>query len=181
MRLFWAIDLPEKIKEELGELQNEIKNSFPMEAADSVAKWVALENLHITLLFLGEVEERHLPEIIETGKNAFQDQAPLSLHLQKICYGPKNQIPPRFVWAELAPNLSLQKITRAIGERQNFFGHITLGRVREWVWKRIDPEERPNIEKELGLKFIANSVELMESRLKRTGPKYTVLQSFPLT
>ncbi len=180
MRLFWAINLPEKIKEELGDLQNEIKNSFPMEAADSVAKWVALENLHITLLFLGIVAERHLPEIIETGKNAFQSQAPLFLRLQKICYGPKNQSPPRFIWIELAPNLSLQKIAQAIGESKNFFGHITLGRVREWVWKHIDPEEQPDIEKELNLKFIANSVELMESRLKRTGPEYTVLQRFAL-
>ena len=72
-------------------------------------------------------------------------------------------------------------IGRGIGERENeFISHITLARIKEWVWKGIEPEEQPDIEKEFALEIKVCSIDLMESRLRRSGPEYIALQSFPL-
>ncbi|MEK7172472.1 MAG: RNA 2',3'-cyclic phosphodiesterase [Patescibacteria group bacterium] len=194
MRIFLAINLPETIKKELGEWQNEIKNIFPMEAAEAVAKWVAPENLHLTLLFLGEVGDKEMPFLVKAIEAVVKDISPIDLQLTKICYGPAKKIPPQFIWVKTALNQSLQKICKELGSLQitrnrvpcnlyghDFDGHITLARVKEWVWRRIDPDEQPAVDREVNLKFTANSIEIMQSQLKRTGPEYTILQSFPLT
>ena len=190
-RIFLAINLPEIIKKELADWQTEIKNSFPVEVADGVAKWVELVNLHLTLLFLGEVGDKEMPFLVKAVEAAVKDIPPIDLQLSKIRYGPTKKIPPQFIWLTTAENKILEKlvanlrdaclsanISREIGER-GFVGHITLARVKEWVWKRIDPEERPEIAKEINLKFTARHIEIMQSQLKRTGPEYTILQSFP--
>jgi len=189
MRLFLAINLPQTIKKELADLQQEIKNSFPMEAADAVAKWVIPANLHLTLLFLGEVGDKEMPFLIKAVETAVKNIPPIVLHLNKICYGPTKKIPPQFIWVKIAPNQILQKICKELGSVRNqvpynagraFVGHITLARVKEWVWKKIDPEEQPEIVQEIDLKFTARHIEIMQSQLKRIGPEYTILQSFPL-
>jgi len=56
---------------------------------------------------------------------------------------------------------------------------MTLGRIRQWQFKRIEKEEIPSLG-EINLKFRVNSIEVMESELKRSGPDYTILKSFPL-
>lgn len=193
MRLFLAINLPETIKKELAEWQNEIKNSFPMEVADAVAKWVTPVNLHLTLLFLGEVGDKEIPFLIKAVEGVAKDIPPIALRLTKIGYGPAKKIPPQFIWLAIAENKILEKLVVSLAEEvskasiswddrgasENFFGHITLARVKEWVWKRIDPEEQPEIVKEVDLKFTARHIEIMQSQLKRTGLEYTILQSFP--
>jgi 2'-5' RNA ligase len=62
-------------------------------------------------------------------------------------------------------------------ENKGFVLHITLARIREWEWKKIEPEERPEINEELDLIFTVESIEVMESELKRGGPEYTVIES----
>jgi len=194
-RIFLAINLPQTIKKALAEWQNEIKNSFPMEVADGVAKWVESANLHLTLLFLGEVGDKEMPFLAKAIEEAVKDIPPVVLYLSKICYGPAKKIPPQFIWVKITPNQSLQKICKELGSLQGqgnvrnrvpyntgraFDGHITLARVKEWVWKKIDPEEQPEITKEINLKFTARHIEIMQSQLKRSGPEYIILQSFSL-
>ena len=64
-----------------------------------------------------------------------------------------------------------------MSEKRGFSSHITLERIRQWEWRRIEPEERPEIEEEINLSFLVNSIKVMESLLKRKGPKYTILES----
>jgi 2'-5' RNA ligase len=49
-----------------------------------------------------------------------------------------------------------------------------------WEFRRIEPEERPIITQEIDLKFAVDSIEVMESQLKKIGPDYTILESCPL-
>ncbi len=65
-------------------------------------------------------------------------------------------------------------------EELNFSPHITLGRIRTWEFRRIEPEERPEVNEEINLNFEVNSIEVMESTLKRGGAEYTILESCPL-
>ncbi len=52
--------------------------------------------------------------------------------------------------------------------------------MKTWQWKQIEPEERPDVAEEINLNFEVDSIEVMESVLKRGGPEYTVLESYPL-
>jgi len=69
----------------------------------------------------------------------------------------------------------------ASGARRVFSPHITLGRIRVWEFRQIEPEERPEVDEDIALNFEVNSIEVMESQLKRGGPNYAVLESAPLT
>ncbi len=182
-RIFIAINLPVSIKKSLSSAQEELVSLF--EENREAIKWTKLENFHITLVFAGNVKDQELGEISQAVKEIASQHNPFSLKLERLEYGPPDLIPPRIIWAtgektkELA---SLQKELqeKIIGESNKFEFHITLGRVRKWQWKRIEPEERPDIKKNISLEFPVDSIDIMESQLKRGGPLYTLLESHQL-
>ncbi len=169
-RLFVAINLPMELKREIFEIQKEINSQFSDDYIKAgLFKWVAMENLHITLKFVGkaelssgEVGESQIPKIITETESMAKSQKPFKIKTEEICYDSDKQL-PKLIW------LTTNK------------GHITLARIRQWVFKRIDPEELPNINRDFERNFSVNSIELMQSVLKRTGSEYIILRSFPLT
>ena len=178
-RIFIAINLPEDIKCELERCQKEI----------NWAKWTTKDNLHITLEFLGYLTAQELGEVCMIAKEVAKRRKPFSINLNKIVYGPPEKLPPRMIWAigekskELAElKQDLQKHLSDNGsEPRNLSPHITLARINEWEWKKIEPEERPEISEELDLVFTVESIEVMESELKRGGPQYAILESHILS
>ena len=197
-RIFIAINLPEEIKKRLIEYQEKIEKLFAsIDSEDyygqKLFRWTKKENLHITLLFLGYVREEQLPEIIKATQETTEKYRPFSIFLEKIVYGPSEKKMPRMIWIkgkkskeltnlkeELENNIS-QKISQFKKEGREFFPHITLGRIKQWAFKKIPIEERPEISEEILLSFEINSLEIMESQLKPRGPDYFILESFPLT
>ena len=183
-RIFIAINLPEDIKRKLSVYQEK----WP----DLPIKSVKPDNLHITLVFIGSIRDEELLEICKITKEAVSGNSSFSINLDRICYAPPKKIPPRMVWAEgqkveelanLKQDLEKSLIDSGINfslENRDFRPHITLGRIKAWEWKRIEPEERPEIDEEISLNFPVNSIEVMESELKRAGPKYTILESISL-
>ena len=191
-RIFIAINLPEKVKTELEKLEKEIESLFPPKLNRGMFRWVKKENLHITLLFIGSVRDEEIPKISQIVKDIAQSQKPFSLRIEKVSYGPPKKIPPRLIWVDVErkPELSeiadkLKKEMAESGilrkvEQREFSPHITLARIKSFWWKRIEPEERPEIEREIALDFEVNSIEIMESKLKKTGAEYTTLESAKL-
>ncbi len=163
-RIFIAINLPENIKKKLAEYQKK----WP----ELPIRWTKPENLHITLDFIGYVADEELLEVCKKTKEIADKHNFFEIKLTRICYGPlrfRSGQAPRMVWA--------------IGEKikeLNLSPHITLGRIRKWEWQRIEPEERPSVDEEIDLNFSVDSIELMESVLKKGGPEYTILESFKL-
>jgi 2'-5' RNA ligase len=186
-RIFIAINLPKKIKEEL--------ISFQEKYPELPARWVKPENLHITLVFLGYVKDEDIPKIVEITKNVTKNHSPFSINLIKVCYGPPKVSPPRMVWAIGEKNENLWKLQEDLKnalmemkipqleeeEGRGFIPHITLARIRKWEFKQMEPEERPEIDEDLNFSFEVKSIEIMESHLKRGGAEYTVLESVPLS
>ena len=191
-RIFIAINLPENIKEKLADLEKEIANSFPQEVSRGMIRWVKKENLHLTLLFIGSVREEEIPQICQIIKIIAQTQKSFSMRFEKVGYGPPGKMPPRLIWLDLEKKPELltlaEKLKKEMAkagilrkiENRAFSPHITLGRIRTWQWRRIEPEERPVIEKEISLDFEVKSIEVMESILKRTGSEYIILESAKL-
>jgi len=170
---------------------------LPMEAKRKLAeykerwpelpvRWTKLGNIHITLVFLGYIADEEVVEVCKAVKETASRHSSFSVNLFKICYGPTDKKPPRMIWAigEKSEGFTALKndLDKALAssEKREFSPHITLGRIRKWEWQRIEPEERPEIEQEIDLSFPVDSIELMESVLKRGGPEYTVLESAPL-
>ncbi len=65
-------------------------------------------------------------------------------------------------------------------DEKSFVSHITLARISEWEFKKFDLDERPDINEDVDLIFTVESIEVMESELKRGGPQYTILESHTL-
>lgn len=184
-RIFIAINLPEEIKRELEKFQSQ----WP----ELPVRWTKPESLHITMVFLGYLSDQELSDVCKIAREVALRQKAFSLNLTKICYGPPKKMPPRMVWIEgeklkeltnlqidLEKSLTSSENVKFEPEKRSFSSHITLGRIKTWEFRSIDPEERPNVETDISLSFEVNSIEVMESDLKRGGPEYAVLESAPL-
>jgi 2'-5' RNA ligase len=184
-RIFIAINLPEAIKTKLVSFQKKWP-TLPI-------RWVKPENLHITLLFLGNLDDNQLFETIKISKEVAKRHKPFLIVLKRICYGPTEKKPPRMVWIEGELNQQLANLQKDLedsifqhplykykeNEARAYHPHITLGRLKMWEFRRL--EDRPEIEEDIDLKFEVNSFEVMESHLKRGGAEYTILESIPLS
>ena len=159
-RIFIAINLPGDVKKGL---------AFHAEKwPDLPARWTKKDNLHITLEFLGNVSDEELLDVLKDTQELTEKHTSFNIKLDKICYGPLGKS-PRMVWA-VGPKI----------EELNLTPHITLARIRKWDWNRIEPDERPQIDEDINLEFEVNSIEVMESVLKKGGPEYIILESFEL-
>ena len=182
-KLFIAINLPRDIKK--------ILTGYEKRWPELPARWVSQENLHITLVFLGDLTDVELGEVCVAVKEVMLKHNSFNISLAKVFYGPPGKIPPKMIWVEgkgskelLFLKNDLQKhllrIIRFAPEARIFSPHITLARIREWEWKKIEPEERPNVNETIDLTFSVESIEVMESELKRGGPQYTIIESHKL-
>jgi len=184
-RIFIAINLPEDIKKKLTDYQ--------AKWLELPCRWTKKENLHITLMFLGYLSDEELLEVLRLTREVTQKHEPFSINLKKIIYGPPKKMPPRMVWAEgekseelgklqsdLENSLLASPVKKMEPESRPYAPHITLGRIKAWEFRSIEPEERPEVNEEINLSFEVKSIEVMESELKRGGPEYTVLESAPL-
>lgn len=185
-RIFIAINLPENIKKKLVDYQSK----WP----ELPIRWTKKENLHITLIFLGYLNDEEILKICKITKEVASRNQSFSVNLNKIYYGPPKKMPPRMVWVEGEKSEQLGKLQSDLEnsllmasdtrlrekEQRPYTPHITLGRIRQWEFRQIEPEERPIVDEEISLSFPVNSIEVMESQLKRGGPEYTVLESFQL-
>ena len=165
-RVFIAINLPEDVKNQLADWQKKIDGLF---RPPSPIRWTKKENLHITLEFLGKLSDDEVVKACQDTEAFAKSHKPFAITLNKISYGPPQKTPPRMVW------VSGGKIAEL-----NLTPPITLGRIKMWEFRQIEPEERPDVSREIDLVFEVNSIEVMESRLKRIGPDYAILKSCPL-
>lgn len=185
-RIFIAINLPEKIKENLV--------SYQRKWPELPVRWTKKDNLHITLVFIGYVKDEEIPEICNIVEKIAEKNTSFSINLNKIIYAPPKKMPPRMVWASGEKSEELTKLQRALEnsllasplkknikqEKRLYSPHITLGRIKRWDFKKLEVEERPGINEDVSFNFEVNSIEIMESQLKKTGAEYTILESVPL-
>lgn len=182
-RTFIAINLPHEIKKKLARYQ-ERWGSLP-------AKWVPEDNLHITLVFLGELTDIELGEACVAVKQVASQQSSFSMLFHKVAYGPDEKIPPKMIWVSGEKSLTFSELKRNLedallekihfsADQKNASPHITLARISTFLWRQIEPEERPEVYDDLNLEIPVDTIEVMESELKRGGPEYTVIESFDL-
>ncbi len=182
-RIFIAINLPEQIKKRLLDLQKEW--------ADLPVQWTKVSNLHITLVFIGYVDDEEMLEICRLIKEIGPKHQAFEVKLDQVCLGPLNR-PPRMIWAKgkISPQLTQlrddleQKLFNSVSKGFNqqktraFSPHITLARIRQREWRTLGI--KPSIDKKISLSVPVASIEVMESHLSRDGAEYAVLESVEL-
>ena len=183
IRIFIAFELPEAQKASLRNLQSELKKQ------GGNVRWVRPEGIHLTLKFLGDVDENQIDEIDTATKNAANDIAAMKIQIKGTGAFP-NFRRPRVFWVgvnEPSGNLSaladeIEEQLAQVGfqkEQRAFKPHLTLGRVKDsrgldTVIKHIQTEEFD------GGSFTAHKLVLMQSQLKPTGAEYTPLRTIEL-
>ena len=179
MRTFIAIELSDEVKDYLYDLQNKFKKELKK---DSVKiSWVAKKNIHLTLKFLGEVNDKKLEEIKEKLRKIYFK--PFELNIEEIGFFPSEEY-LRILFVSLHPEEKVVKLQRMIDEElldisskdQEFHAHVTLGRIKS-VRDRERLKNAVCISLE-HIKFKVNEFVLMKSQLSRDGPKYFLLESF---
>lgn len=129
MRLFIAIDLPKEVKDYMYDLQKKLNSNF------AKVKWVSKKHFHLTLQFLGEVDEDKIPQIVERLERI--KSRPLKVKLSKIGFFPSEE-DIRVVWLGIEPEAEIDKLANEVdgelldmfSEEHRFKCHLTLGRVK---------------------------------------------------
>jgi 2'-5' RNA ligase len=158
------------------------------------ARWTFAENLHITLVFLGNANDQEVCDICRQVVEIAKRHEPFEISLDRIVYGPETKWPPRMVWAggeKSIPLGALQKDLETVlfdfgggqfnaAKDYKFSPHITLARIEQFGLKKFSEDEIPKINEKISRMFSVESIEIMESEMRRRGPIYTVLESVRL-
>jgi 2'-5' RNA ligase len=181
MRLFIAIDLDEATRSAIGREQKRLAAVLRASSRSSL-KWVQPDHMHLTLVFLGEVDEaRAIPLIADIRREIVQPPF-------DVVFGEFGVFPPRgapnVLWtgvtAGVEPAIVLQ---RTVAERvcrhgfqpetRPFRPHLTLARWREA--RSADREHVTTVEPRYVATLRVDHVTLYQSRLSPAGPSYTAL------
>ncbi len=179
IRTFIAIELPEEIIYTISKVQEEIK-SYGLKI-----RWVRPENIHLTLKFLGDIQEADTEKVARAVSESVTGYHPISIAVKGIGVFPGIKR-PRVIWLGISKQLdlltglqkTLDEKLEAIGfpkEKRPFRGHLTLGRIKD----KIDPKRLNDVLKEFNKfeseHFFADRIILYKSELKPKGAVYTKL------
>lgn len=174
IRCFIAILLPEGVKEKAVEVQNKLRK------ANADVKWVEKENLHITLRFLGEIEEGLVEKVKVIMGEVGRKFPPPALIFKGVGTFPDMRR-PRVIWVggeapllgEIAEELEGKIRKLDIPPEKPFSFHLTLGRVRSPRNIQALSKAMQEIGEVYLGEFVAESFFLMRSILYPQGPQYT--------
>jgi 2'-5' RNA ligase len=180
LRTFIAVDLGQAIRDRCVSLQETLART------GTDVKWVEVENLHVTLLFLGEVDERTVPDVCRAVAVGCGRHESFTLGVETVGCFP-NPRRPRTVWvgvgeghdALIALHDALEPPLLDLGcyrrENRPYTPHITLGRV-----KGDHPTDKLATDLVKRASWKAGETQVREvlvlsSELTPKGPIYTVL------
>jgi 2'-5' RNA ligase len=189
IRAFIAIELPEAILAELGNIEARLKPQMPREAI----RWVKADSIHLTLKFLGQVPSDQLEMITLSLRVAVTAHAPFTLEVKGAgCFPDIHR--PRVVWVGVQDSAHrLHALQRAVEnaieplgyptEIRDFTPHLTLGRVARDV-RQVDQKKIGEVVQSAGVgtlgRWEVRQVALIKSDLKPSGAEYTILAHAPL-
>jgi len=140
--------------------------------------------MHLTLKFLGEIEETMIPPISEAISRTCAGREPFMLHLAGVGVFPGAKC-PRILWAGVAQGEEqlrsifsrLDPLLERIGfpqEKRVFHPHVTLGRIKALHdRRRFVAHAAENREVDVG-SMMVEAVHLTESRLRSEGAEYRI-------
>ena len=179
MRCFVAVDVSERAREQVGRLLGALRPSVPG------VRWVRPDRMHLTLVFLGEVDDRFVDRARQALEGATSGAAPFRARLGGLGAFPSPGR-ARVVWVGMKEGRDAlcglqQRVESALEgagyrpERRPFSPHLTLGRLR--TPGDVAPACAVDFTSD---GFNIDRVVMYRSVLAPEGPEYTRLAEFPL-
>ncbi len=179
VRAFIAVEISPEVRKRVEESLEPLRRRFPD------LKWVQSENLHLTLRFLGEIEESQAKDLEALMTERFKNLGPVALQLRTVGKFPDHGTAVRVVWIGVEGDVQglkslwerAQACAREIGlekDDHGFSPHITVARTRASNQRisGLGPAE-------FGTTTV-DRVILFQSELSPKGPAYTPLFEVPL-
>lgn len=188
-RTFIALEMNDAQQSHLTEVLRRVALSFPS------IRWVNPASIHLTLAFLGELNDSQVVQAIEAAEVAARKVKPFVYRLTSLgAFGSPRA--PRVIWMGIEETSgALVRLHRALNhelkerrfevDRRPFSPHLTLARIKA----PLEPEEQQRLQqlltgKQPGLissdAYAVNSLYVMKSELQRSGALYTCLRECPL-
>jgi RNA 2',3'-cyclic 3'-phosphodiesterase len=186
IRAFIAIDIPDDVRAAIEEAQARLKGAH----LGVKISWTKINNLHLTLQFLGSIEERLVDKIKSGLRSVAGQHQPFDLAVQGAGAFP-NKTWPRVIWVGCdGAGGQLKALARAVRaamqplgfepEHRGFSAHLTLGRIKV---------PRPDVALTTALDSLKNTcfgtlrveaIHLVESQLHPEGSIYSKLSTHAL-
>lgn len=203
-RVFIAVNLPEDLKDDLEAILGKARTLFGPAAPDEPSpdspsqrggrasptgrevRFLTRDNWHLTISFLAYQDDHSISLITRAIEDTVRAFGPPAIDFEKIVYGPIGK-PSRMIWLTGAKETSeiLSEIksflekklfengVRFRQEQRQFNAHVTLAR-----FEAIKRSALPHLEMDFKRSFEAESLDLMESHLKRSGAEYAPFGKF---
>lgn len=173
MRTFISIDIPEEVKEEIKKIQEKLP--------EFKGKKTEFENLHLTLKFLGELNE----EEVEDVKNKLREVRFFEIDIGIDSIGVFSERFVRIVWLyvkgteELQRNVDEKLSELGFEKEKRFMSHLTIARVKEVNDKKefLNKLKKLNVPR---VKFLIKDFRFKKSILKPEGPIYETIGKYSL-
>ncbi len=185
IRTFVAVDISSAVRRRAANLQDKLRESKVN------ASWADPENMHVTLQFLGDVDETEVPEVCKRVIRAAEPHEAMHLSFAQAGAFPALDR-PRAVWIRVDEGrqqlidlqFSIQESLvemRFPRERRTYQPHLTLGRIREAGPRRDKLAELIAHYHDYGAESCdVTEVLILASYLDRSGPTYQVMGRAPL-
>ena len=180
IRCFIGVDIGEEIRRKAVALQQQLAKS------GAGVKWVEEDALHITLAFLGEVDDRDLLTACKAVKFAASREAPFPLRASGVGAFPTLRR-PKVIWGGIADGtdplrrlydrleVKLQDAGLFRREERGYTPHLTLGRMKSEADGLALAPELSELLAWDGGRSTVHQVLVYSSEHRRGGPEYTVL------
>lgn len=185
IRSFLAFELTEGLLSELSTIYNHSKERL------SGVRWVSLHNIHLTVVFLGEIREENLNPIKVSLEGITHKYGPFKMRINKLgIFGSRHN--PRVLWVGMEGDTKLmeylksyiEKVLEPFGikrENRPFKPHLTLGRFKEGFKDGVELERLLEQYKEInGMEEVFDELCLFKSQLTPTGSIYEKLHTWRL-
>jgi RNA 2',3'-cyclic 3'-phosphodiesterase len=188
LRSFIAIELPGEIQQAIFRSTASLQKALPK----PLVRWVAPQNIHLTLKFLGDVSPANLERVADALRLEVATHPAFSMSVGGFGTFPTSRR-PRIFWIGLEALpvlLAVQRGVEAVAarmgyppEERSFSPHLTIGRVSPNATTAGLQKIRTALEgisvNTLGTVRV-DAVQIFKSDLQPAGPLYTLLHSLPM-
>lgn len=199
IRAFLAVELSQDVRSRIALVQQNLKASLTRELPRAVhLSWVRPASIHLTVKFLGDIDEQIIEPLREALAEVFMDRRAISIPLERLGAFPSFQA-PRILWVGASESweqgdeakrlAALHETVESCCDTLGFVPdsrplkpHLTVARVKAGERQCGQAFTRSGVlDRPLSLGALAvDSVALMQSELKPTGSVYTKLWDVPL-
>ena len=177
-RLFVGIFLPTEWQEKF----EKYKKAFPEVKG---MRWTPKDNMHITVLFIGQIPETKLPQVKNTIAKIAKKHRPFEMKFDQFRQAPPFSEQPSMLWGQFKLTgdfeLLVQDLKRAImsvtvleEESKRVIPHVTLARKKDMpVMEKVDVNVKDRT-------MPVTSIALVESSIFKGASKYKIIEKYDL-